>query len=184
MLRDEILEATMTVYKKRGIKFTMDDLAKEMSRSKKTIYTVFRDKKHLFLEEVDYFFDKIKKREQEIVDDPDLSIEEKLRGVLSVMPENFTEVDFPAIYTFKDKYPAVFNRIEERLESGWETTYALLDKGMKDGVFRKVDKGLFRLVYNAAIEKFLSTTELSRLKLHYSEALSNMTDILINGITA
>ena len=46
----------MAVYKKKGMRFTMDDLAKEMSRSKKTIYTVFRDKKHLFLEEVDFFF--------------------------------------------------------------------------------------------------------------------------------
>lgn len=182
MLREEILEATMTVYKKKGIKFTMDDLAKEMKRSKKTIYTVLRDKKHLFLEEVDFFFDKIKAREQEITDDPDLSTEEKLRGVLSVMPENYSEVDFPAIYTFQDKYPAVFKRIEERLESGWDTTFFLIDQGIKEGVFKKVDKQLFRLVYDAAVEKFLSSDELSKLSIHYNDALKELTDMLIDGI--
>ena len=174
----------MAVYKKKGMRFTMDDLAKEMSRSKKTIYTVFRDKKHLFLEEVDYFFDKIKEREQEILNDQSLSVEEKLRGVLTVMPENFSGVDFPAIYTFQEKYPAVYKRIGDRLESDWDTTFELIDEGMKDGTFKKVDKELFRLVYNASIEKFLSSDELTRLKIHYNDALKGMTDMLIDGITA
>jgi AcrR family transcriptional regulator len=184
MLREEILEATMAVYKKKGMRFTMDDLAKEMSRSKKTIYTVFRDKKHLFLDEVDFFFDKIKEREQEILCDDSLSVKEKLRGVLSVMPENFSGVDFPSIYTFKDKYPAVYRRIGERLESDWDTTFALIDQGMEDGTFKNVNKEFFRLVYNASIEKFLSSDELTRLKIHYNDALKGLTDMLIEGITA
>ena len=166
MLRDEILEATMTVYRKKGIKFTMDDLAKEMSRSKKTIYTVFRDKKHLFLEEVDYFFDKIKARENEVLND-----------------DHFSGVDFPSIYTFRDKYPAVYKRIAERLESGWEVTFSLMDKGAEEGSLKKVDKELFRIIYNAAVEKFLFSTELTDHKIHYTDALKGVTDMLIDGIS-
>lgn len=183
MLREDILDATMAVYKKRGVRFTMDDLAKELSMSKKTIYTVFRDKKHLFLEEVDYFFDQIKERENAIMEDDTLSTKEKLRRMLTVMPENFSEVDFPAIYTFKDKYPAAYKRIGERLESGWDTTFALIEQGIKEGVFRKVDTRLFRFIYTSSVESFLSSDELSRMKMHYSDALSGLTDMLIEGIT-
>ena len=41
-LRENILENTLKVFNQKGLKFTMDDIAREMSISKKTIYTVFK----------------------------------------------------------------------------------------------------------------------------------------------
>ena len=55
-LQKKILEGTLVVFNKKGLKFTMDDLAGQLGISKKTIYTVFRDKEELFLEMVDYLF--------------------------------------------------------------------------------------------------------------------------------
>lgn len=48
-LQKNILDATLRVFDQKGLKFTMDDLAKELSISKKTIYTVYMIKKHCFL---------------------------------------------------------------------------------------------------------------------------------------
>ena len=39
--RENILDATSQVFNKKGLKCTMDDIALELSMSKKTIYTVF-----------------------------------------------------------------------------------------------------------------------------------------------
>ena len=44
-LKDDILKATIQAFQKKGLKFTMDDLASLLGISKKTIYTVFPDKK-------------------------------------------------------------------------------------------------------------------------------------------
>ena len=110
MLREKILEGAVSVYRKKGIKFTMDDLAKEISMSKKTIYTVFRDKKHLIYDLVNYVFDQIKESEAAVVNDDSLSTTEKLRRVLSLMPESFTGVDFPSLYDYKDKYLRIICR--------------------------------------------------------------------------
>ena len=44
-LKGNILEATIQAFQKKGLKFTMDDLASLLGISKKTIYTVFPDKK-------------------------------------------------------------------------------------------------------------------------------------------
>ncbi|MDD6577890.1 MAG: TetR/AcrR family transcriptional regulator, partial [Lachnospiraceae bacterium] len=77
-----ILEGTIRVFRKKGIGFTMNDLSKELGMSKKTIYTVFRDKESLLYTMVDYFFDSVKKDENEILQKADLSTEEKLRQVL------------------------------------------------------------------------------------------------------
>ena len=69
-LQKNILDATLRVFDQKGLKFTMDDLAKELSISKKTIYTVYDDKEALFLAMVDYIFDSIKESEQMILTDP------------------------------------------------------------------------------------------------------------------
>ena len=44
-LKDDILEATIKAFQKKGLKFTMDDIASLLGISKKTIYTVFPDRK-------------------------------------------------------------------------------------------------------------------------------------------
>ena len=56
-LKESILRGTIQVFNKKGLKFTMDDIARELSISKKTIYTVFTDKGALVLQMVDYIFD-------------------------------------------------------------------------------------------------------------------------------
>mgnify|MGYP001528334403 CR=1 FL=1 len=81
-LQKNILDATLRVFDQKGLKFTMDDLAKELSISKKTIYTVYDDKEALFLAMVDYIFDSIKESEQMILTDPSLSVVEKLHRIL------------------------------------------------------------------------------------------------------
>lgn len=184
MLREKILDGAVRVYRKKGIKFTMDDLAKEISMSKKTIYTVFRDKKHLIYDLVNYVFDQIKESEAAVVNDDSLSTTEKLRRVLSLMPESFTGVDFPSLYDYKDKYPKAYRAVRERLESGWDTTLGIVKQGIEDGSFRDVDLHLFQMIYEAAVERFLSTGELDKYGIHYGEALDGLSDMLINGIKA
>ena len=66
-LQEQILEVTLKVFNQKGLKFTMDDIAHELGISKKTIYTVFKNKEELFLTMVDYIFDGIKESEQQVM---------------------------------------------------------------------------------------------------------------------
>ena len=43
-LRETILEGTIKAINKKGLKFTLDDIAALLRFSKKTIYAVFKDK--------------------------------------------------------------------------------------------------------------------------------------------
>ena len=181
-MKERILEGGMTVYRKHGPKFTMDDLAAELGMSKKTIYTVFRDKKSLLYEMVDYTFDAIKEGEAEALADASKTTEQKLRAVLGVMPERFRDFDFTQVYDMKDKYPECYARIQERLESGWETTLGLLHQGIQEGVFREVDEMVFQLVYEAAIERFIRGDEIKKKRMPYMAALNALVDIMMDGI--
>ena len=81
-LRETILEETIQAFNKKGLKFTMDDIAALLGISKKTIYTVFQDKNTLVSEMVDYCFDSIKESEQKVLGSLTVEYQEKYLQVL------------------------------------------------------------------------------------------------------
>ena len=180
--RQMILEGTIRAFNRKGLKFTMDDVAKELSMSKKTIYTIFRDKESLFFAMVDYLFDSIKESEQCVLNDESLDMLEKIRKVLGVIPEGYREIDFRQLYLLREKYPAIYQRVEERLETGWENTIALLEQGMREGVVRKVDIPIVKMMMEAAIEQFFQRDILLQNGISYMDALDEVVDILVDGI--
>lgn len=182
-LREKILENTLLVFNKKGLKFTMDDIAGAMGISKKTIYTVFKDKEELFLAVVDYMFDSIKESEQQVLQDDSLSTVDKIRMVLGVMPDGYKDVDFRQLYILKDKFPKIYAKVEERLESGWEQTIALIEKGMEEGVIRKISIPIVKVMMEAALEQFFQRDILLRSGLTYQEALTEVVNLLVDGMT-
>lgn len=180
--RQMILEGTIRAFNRKGLKFTMDDVAKELSMSKKTIYTIFRDKESLFFAMVDYLFDSIKESEQCVLNDESLDTLEKIRKVLGVIPEGYREIDFRQLYLLREKYPAIYQRVEERLETGWENTIALLEQGMREGVVRKVNIPIVKMMMEAAIEQFFQRDILLQNGISYMDALDEVVDILVDGI--
>ena len=181
-LKEAILRGTIQVFNQKGLKFTMDDVARELSISKKTIYTVFTDKGALFLQMVDYIFDSIKDSEQRIMEDDSLPLIEKIRRILGVMPEGYRDIDFRQLYLLKDRYPAIYAKVEKRLETGWENTIELLNRAMEEGVIRRIDIPILKLMLEASIEQFFQRDILIRNGLSYQEALDEVVDILIEGI--
>lgn len=181
-LRETILQGTIKAFNRKGLKFTMDDIASILRISKKTIYTVFADKEELFLAMVDYLFDNIKNSEQEVIQNPRLSTLEKIRKILGVMPESYSEIDFRELYILKDKYPKIYEQVERRLENGWETTITLLQQGMEEGVIRKVDIPIIKLMLEAAVEQFFQRDILLQHQIKYTDALDEVVSILVDGI--
>ncbi len=181
-LREQILQGTIKVFNQKGLKFTMDDVATTLSISKKTIYTVFADKEELFLSMVDYLFDNIKVSEQQVLENDTLSTVEKIRRILGVMPDSYKEIDFRQLYLLKDKYPKIYQQVELRLETGWETTIALLEQGMEEGVIRKRNIPIVKMMLEAALEQFFQRDILIQNKITYADALNEVVDILVDGI--
>lgn len=181
-LRVTILEGTIQAFNRKGLKFTMDDIAGQLGMSKKTIYTVFRDKETMFLAMVDYMFDSIKESERQVLGDESFTTVEKIRRVLGVLPEGYKDIDFRQLYLLRDKYPKIYKRVEERLESGWETIIGLMEQGMEEGVIKRVDIPIVKLMLEAAIEQFFQRDILIRNQISYAQALDEVVEILVNGI--
>ena len=182
-LKNTILEGLVEVYARKGIKFTMDDLAKHLGMSKKTIYTVYREKKTMFMEMVDHIFDSIKEDERKVVENESLSTVEKIRAILGVLPDSYKNVDLEQLYILREKYPDIYVKVEERLETGWEQTIALIEQGIREGVVRPVNIGLVKMMFEASVEQFFSRDILVRNDISYIEALNEVVDIIVDGIS-
>lgn len=181
-LRQTILEGTIKAFNENGLKFTMDDIAYLLGISKKTIYTVFKSKDELLLEMVDYVFSSIKEVEKAVVESPDMTTWEKIRAILGVLLDGYKEIDLKQLYLLKDKYPHIYNEVEKRLETGWEATITLLEKGMEEGVIRKIKIPILKMMMESTLEQFFQRDILVRHKISYADALAEVVEILMDGI--
>jgi hypothetical protein len=133
---------------------------------------------------VDYLFDSIKASEQELLLDDSLTTLEKAERILGVIPEGYKDVDFRQLYMLKEKYPKIYEQVERRLETGWETTIMILEQGMEEGVIRPVKLPIVKMMLEASLEQFFQRDVLIRNKISYLEALDEVVSILIHGIAA
>lgn len=181
-VRQKCIQQTIALCSSQGLDFTMSQLATQLGMSKKTLYVLFESKEALLLETVDTMFDAVKASEAEVLARQDLDLAAKVRRLVVVLPDSYKTLDWSRLQGVEEKYPAVYQRIRQRLESGWEPTLALLRQGMEEGVLRPFEPGLLRAIVEGTIEHFLTTDALEREKLDYVQALDGMMDLLMGGI--
>ena len=170
----------MELFRRDGLRFTMQQAAAMMHISKKTIYAVYPSKEAL-LDMVDDAFTRIHARKQRILDGPG-TLAEKLRAVIIALPEEYTALDLQQMNLLDEKYPRVAARVREHLETGWEPTLALLEQAMGEGVIRRVSLPVLQRMISASIEDFLADRTLDAQGISYTDALDEMISILLEGL--
>jgi hypothetical protein len=88
------------------------------------------------------------------------------------------------MFQLKDKYPKVYSKINDRLENDWEETITLIEQGIEEGSIRPISIPTLKVIFEATVEKFLSSDVLIKFNMEYQNALNNMIDILMDGIRA
>lgn len=182
--KEKILNAAIDEFGKKGLKFTMDDIAKNLNMSKKTLYGIYESKEEMLLEIVDSCFADIKKNEKAIVDDPKLDTLTKIRKIMVVLPERYTNKGLSNLYLLKDKFPVIYERVAEYLSGDWDATIQLVEQGIREGVVREVSIPVMQVMAESTFQKFMGDSVLVDNNLTYEQALDEMVEIIINGIKA
>ena len=183
-LRVRILDEAAKQFDKKGIKFTMDDLARSLGISKKTIYTVFEDKRSIMTETIDRFFDDALIEEEMILNDESLSIVEQLKSIIGRVPERYTQNDLTQLYVLKEKYPSVYRHWQRCRENYWEGVGILIKRGIEQGEIRPVSLPILKTMFQATVEQFFQDDVLVKNHISYRKALSEVASILVDGIIA
>lgn len=180
-LKERVIDAVVEEFNEKGLKFTMDDLARRLGISKRTLYTVVEDKETLFLEMVDCVFGAIKESERKIAEDPTLDVMEKLKKILIVLPEKYKTIDFRLLYELKSKFPRIYAKIENRLETDWDLTFQIMQQAMDEGKLRRISLPVFQAIFSGTIEYYLSRRVLVDHRISYEEGMEQLLDILMQG---
>lgn len=133
-----ILEHVGRLYHRYGIKsVTMDDVAKQLGISKKTIYDFFSDKEDLVKQVLAYEHDR-RGLCLKVIHDMKLNAIEELFEVYKIISTMLSDYNPSMEYDIRKYYPKLFldNRETSRKRM-FESVYGNMDKGKKEGLYRK-----------------------------------------------
>ncbi len=160
-MKDKIVKHSADLHFKYGIKnVTMDQLAKELGISKKTIYQYFENKNDLVRQTVDYIFDQIQTQIDHICL-MKLNPYEELLRIKKIVKDMMVKADVSPHYQLKRYYPDIAKDLEERkFKSIMECLEHNLKKGIKAGYYKEnLDKEFVKRMY------FLNTLNINNPEL-------------------
>ncbi len=180
-LRTDVLNEALSLFKEKGLKFTMQDIAGRLHIAKKTMYKLFASKEELLLALLDDGYEKIHAEKKRIIES-DLPLLERIEKVIIAMPEQYQVLDFRQLEGLNEKYPAVAKALSDHLKNDWDPTIALLKEGISAGVIRDINIDVLRMMITSAIQGFVTSDDLEVHNITYTDALESMMDILMRGI--
>ena len=133
-----IVEKVRQLYQQYGIKsVTMDDVARHLGISKKTLYEYFQDKEDLVRKVVLLDHEKLNKFFGDISDGT-LNAVEELLELYKLIHHMFRDYNPSMEYDIRKYYPDLFNNMKKiRRKRMFETVYHNLKKGKSEGLYRK-----------------------------------------------
>ncbi len=132
-----ILTKVFNLYQKYGIKsITMDDVAKELGMSKKTLYTYVKDKREL-VEKISEMKMQLSIEHQKYLKESNLNAIEELLFIYRFLNEQLKNHNPSMIFDLKKYYPDVFKKMHEtRRKIIYEGMLHNMIKGQKEGFYR------------------------------------------------
>ena len=155
--KSQIINTSVQLFLKNGIKrVTMDDIAREMGISKKTIYQHFRDKEEIIITATQMYMEK------------ECEIMENLRKNANNAVEHLFNLSRLLRETFNNMHVAVLQDLKRYYKNAWsiyqkferEVFYKEIETSLKTGI----KEGFFRKEINI---KILSTLRLIEIQMSF-----------------
>ena len=158
-MKEDIVKRALNDFMQYGFKtFTMDDLANKMGMSKKTLYEYFPSKNDLVEATLDYALEISCKNADTFVQGEGSVIENVYRKQKKVQEVFNINSDRP-IWELQKYYPKIYERMEsEFAKSDVLFIDKLLEKGWKEGLFRKDINVDFYKIFYTSVQRLRSIT--------------------------
>lgn len=134
----DILEKILSMFTRYGIRsITMDDIARELGISKKTLYHEFEDKNDLIARVIEYDI-LINRKFLEEVHRANFNAIEELFYVNERIHENRLNYSPTFYYDLRKYYPDTYKRwLDDKRQNMFDLIVGNLQKGKREGVFRE-----------------------------------------------
>ncbi len=164
---NEILSRTFELYHKYAIKsVTMDDVARELGISKKTLYQHVANKSELVEMVVRSEMEKAAQKHMSI-QQMNLNAIEELFEVSKMMNEHLKRHNPALYYDLRKYYPKFYHEIRKhKREKAYESVLRNLKKGISEGLYRKEIK-----------VEIIAKLYISRIEQNYEENIFSIEEV-------
>jgi AcrR family transcriptional regulator len=181
-MKDKIVQAVYQEMIHSGLKFTIREIANRMGISTKTIYQHFASKEQIIDYMVEQSISEMKRSEQQIMNQDELSHLDKLKQVLTIAPQAWASFDMHMLKEMGVKYPASWDKIDTYMNQGWQQIRLLIQAGISQGDFREFDIELFIQVYLGAMYQLINQRATRVNPWTAERAIVQTTEFLLEGI--
>lgn len=181
-MKDRITEVVREEIMKRGLKFSLRDIAASLGMSTKTIYQFFESKEHMISHIVDQSIADMREAEQEVMNDTSLNAAQKLRMALVILPRGFVFKDVHVFHDLKQRYPQLWREVDAYINHGWDNIRLLIQEGVAAGILRPFHVELFIQTYIGALNQLMDIHVANKIELSLDKVLEQMVEFLMQGI--
>lgn len=181
-MKQRIMEAVREEIMKRGLKFSLRDIAANLGMSTKTIYQFYESKEQMISYLIDQSITDMREAEQEVMNDASLTDVEKLRRALVILPQGFVIKDVRVLHELKQRYPQLWHEVDTYLNHGWDNIRILIREGVAAGSLRPFHVELFIQTYIGALNQLMDIHVANQIGLSLDKVLVQMVEFLMQGI--
>ena len=178
-LREKIMNAAMKCFREKGIRAVrMDDIANELSISKRTLYEIYNNKEELLYEGVEREVRKSTEQLQQFAKEHD----DVMQIILFFYGQKFRELGSvnPLFYTDLEKYAKVKEFLRIRHEEQSKNTRAFFDRGVEEGYFLpQLNYDIVTQLGEASMNYVMATKMYQQFSLQ--EIFKNFVSVLLRG---
>jgi len=179
-----ILEGAKNLFMQFGLKsITMDDIAKKVGVSKKTIYQFFNDKNSIVVKSVHEHFSEHQKEIEEVLKNS-VDVIEAMYRLSKCMKVQVEAVNPTVLYDLQRYFPKAFKRFLEFKNSFMhKNLQKILKEGMQSGYFRKeINTEILTIQRIEQVQLAFNQEVFPRDKFDFKEIHEQLFDHFIHGI--
>ena len=184
-MKDRILETACNKFFQLGFsRVTVEEIARELGISKKTLYEHFASKEELLREILLRMTGEIEIQIDAILQDKHADFVEKLRQVWAFLASRLSRMGPIFRADLQRHAPSLWREVDERRDRIIHTRFRkLFQKGVEHRAFRKeVDPQLLLLIYSTLIQRIINPETLSQLPFSASQAFEAIATVIFEGI--
>lgn len=180
-LRKDIVNYALNEFIAKGIKSVkMDDIAKGVSMSKRTLYLIFPTKESLLMCCIETARKKQHEDLKNIDKESDGDVIKIIVGVLNMQLRKFSRIN-PIFYEDIQKYPAIIKKLKSEDKNHEKRILAFFKRGVEQGVFQK------DLNYKIVVEHMRMQSQgfmMNKMYLRYKmvDIIKSMSMVILRGL--
>ncbi len=181
---ETLIQQIFMLFMRNGIKsMTMDDISRELSISKKTIYKHFVDKSDLVNQVMQFHIDSDKKLTEVFLKNSLNAIDEMFE-IAKNSTNNIKEIHPSTYYDLQKYYPQAWNNfMEYKTDYVYSCIVSNMEKGINEGLYRdSINIPVIAKIYVSRIDLCIDSSVFPPDKYTFKEVLVEMMRYHIRGI--